>query len=85
MENLKDKFIQVYVNGRKKPVTKTTKKLLYGIVVQMAFGSYEEHPNRLFTVTFSKGVDGASGSMVKGDSIRPQEGMIFNVTATDLS
>lgn len=85
MENLKDKFIQVVVNGRTKPIPKTAKKVPMEIIVSLAFGSYEKNKNRAFTITYAKGKDGRGGSLVEGDMVNVIEGMIFNVTATDLA
>jgi len=85
METLKDKFITINVNGRQKPFIKKVKKIAYESVVELAFGSYEEHPNRVFTVTYAKGDKESKGSMTKGDKVKVIEGMVFNVTATDLA
>lgn len=85
METLKDKFISINVNGRQKPFLKTVKKIAYESVIELAFGSYEEHPNRAFTVTYAKGNNEAKGSLTKGDIVKVIEGMVFNVTATDLA
>lgn len=85
MENLSEKFIRIIVNGRTKPFNKKAKSISYEAVIVLAFGSYEEHPNRIFTVNFFKGKNDSKGSICKGDSVKVAEGMIFNVTATDMA
>lgn len=85
MENMSNKFIGIIVNGRIKPFLKNVKCVTYETLIELAFGSYEEHPNRCFTVTYSKGKNNSSGSVVKEDKISIIEGMVFNVTATDMA
>lgn len=80
-----EKTITIIVNGRQKEVPKK-EELSYEEVVNLA---YDNNPptgeNVVITVTYSKGVDGKQGSLVKGGSVKAKDGMIFNVTATDKS
>jgi len=55
-------------------------------LIVLAFGSYDNNPNKGYTVTFSKGWDPKpEGTMVKGSIVRVKNKMIFDVTATDKS
>ncbi len=55
-------------------------------LVALAFGSYDNNPNKGYTVTYSRGWDPKSeGTMVKGAGVRVKNKMIFDVTATDKS
>ncbi|MFT7036839.1 MAG: hypothetical protein ACJA2S_005379 [Cyclobacteriaceae bacterium] len=74
----------IIVNGREKEWNE--KKISFEDLVVLAFGTYENAPNKCYTVTFSKGCrDKPSGSLVKGESVNVKPKMIFNVTATDKS
>lgn len=72
------KMVHINVNGRKRNWTE--KIIKYENVVLLAFEHSVDNPNIIFTITYS---GKKKGSMVKGDTIRLSEGMIFNVTATD--
>lgn len=80
-----EKFIKININGRTRPFLTKAKEITYQNVVEYAFGSYEEHPNRIFTVTYSKGGNHKSGTLMKGEAILVIEGMVFNATVTDKS
>ena len=55
-------------------------------LVVLAFGTYDNNPNKGYTVTYSRGWDPKpEGTMVKGSSVRVKNKMIFDVTATDKS
>ena len=55
-------------------------------LVALAFGSYDNNPNKGYTVTYSRGWDPKSeGTMVKGAVVCVKNKMIFDVTATDKS
>lgn len=76
--------VTIIVNTRPKKWSK--REISYEEVVILAFGSYSEDPNVVYTVTFSKGPDHKrEGSMVKGQSVKVKEGMVFNVTQTNKS
>ena len=71
--------IKIIVNGREKLVTGKT--ISYDQVVRLAFNAIE--PDTIYTVTFKKGPPSKpQGSMVAGDVVKLECGMIFNVTPT---
>ena len=74
----------IIVNTREKKWDK--KEISFEEVVKLAFGSYSEDPNVVYTVTYSKGHEHQrEGSLVKGKSVKVKCGMIFNVTQTNKS
>lgn len=76
--------IILMVNGREKQWTEKT--ITFEQVVVLAFGSYDNNPNKVYTVTYDRGPkENPEGSMVKGDVVVVKNKMIFNVTATDKS
>lgn len=55
-------------------------------LVVLAFGSYDNNPNKGYTVTYSRGSEPRpEGTMVKGSIVHVKNKMIFDVTATDKS
>jgi hypothetical protein len=71
--------ITIIVNGREKTVTGKT--ISYAEVVRLAFDPV--NPDTIYTVTFKKGPPSKpQGSMVEGDTVKLECGMIFNVTPT---
>lgn len=55
-------------------------------LIMLAFGSYDNNPNKGCTVTYSRGWEPKSeGTMVKGSFVRVKNKMVFDVTATDKS
>lgn len=80
----KDQKIVIIVNGREKPWN--DKVITFEQLVILAFGSYDNNPNKVYTVTYDRGPhENPEGSMVKGDKVLIKNKMIFNVTATDKS
>lgn len=82
----KDKHhnITLIVNGRPKPWTE--RAITFEQVVVLAFGIYDQNPNKVYTVTYDRGPrENPEGSMVKGDKVLVKNKMIFNVTCTDKS
>lgn len=81
----KHKEVTVIVNTREHLWDKKG-DISYEEVVVLAFGSYSINEGVVYTVTFSKG-DGSrhEGSMVRGDTLKVKDGMIFNVTQTNKS
>ncbi len=82
----KDKHhkINLIVNGRQKPWAEKT--ITFEQVVELAFGSFDPNPNKVYTVTYDKGPhENPQGTMVKGDKVCVKDKMIFNVTSTDKS
>ncbi|WP_281638154.1 multiubiquitin domain-containing protein [Flavobacterium marginilacus] len=55
-------------------------------LVVLAFGAYDNNPNKGYTVTYSRGWEPKpEGTMVKASSVLVKNKMIFDVTATDKS
>lgn len=80
----KEKEVKIIVNTREKTWNK--KEISYEEVVTLAFGNPSNDENVVYTVTYSKGPDShKEGSLVKGDSVKVKDGMIFNVTQTNKS
>ncbi len=76
--------ITIIVNGRSKEVTK--RELSFEEVIDLAYNSNPPTgPNVVITVTYSKGVDGAHGSLLPGQTVEVKPGMVLNVKATDKS
>lgn len=76
--------ITIVVNARKRTVN--TRKLTFEQLVALAFDPVPSGPNWEFTVTYRNGPHShPQGTLIVGRSVRIQEGMIFNVTATDKS
>lgn len=78
-----NKEFTIIVNGREK--TFSGKDISLRQVVELAFGTYEENENIVYTATYSKGADKKEGTMTKGTTVKVKDGMIFNVTRTDKS
>ncbi len=80
-----NKEYTIYVNSRPKLVA--PKELLtFEEIVALAFGAIDYNLNIVYTVTYRRG-DGnkPEGTLVQGESLKPKEGMIFDVTRTDRS
>lgn len=72
------------VNGREKHWAEN--EISFEKVVVLAFGSYDDNPNKVYTVTYDRGPrQNPEGSMVRGTKVFVKNKMIFNVTATDKS
>lgn len=55
-------------------------------LVVLAFETYDNNPNKGYTVTYSRGWEPKpEGTMVKNSTVRVKNKMIFDVTATDKS
>ena len=76
--------IILIVNGRPKPWAEKT--ITFEQVVELAFGSYDPNPTKVYTVTYDKGPhENPHGTMDKGDKVCVKDKMILNVTCTDKS
>ena len=76
--------VKLIVNGREKHWTEN--EISFEQVVVLAFGSYDDNPNKVYTVTYDRGPrQNPEGSMVRGTKVLVKNKMIFNVTATDKS
>lgn len=80
----KTKEFRIVVNGQQKVVTEH--ELSFDEVVSLAYdGNPPTGPNWEFTVTYRKAHGNKQGSLVEGQSVKVQDGTIFNVTGTDKS
>jgi len=78
------KPVEIIVNGRQKTVT--SKELSFDEIVALAFDNPPTGDNTIFTVTYRRGEGNKpEGTLVKGETVRVKDGMIFNVTATNRS
>lgn len=74
----------IIVNAREKAWKEKT--ISFEQVVELAFGVYDDSPNKGYTVTYSRGlVPKPEGTMVKGSVVNVKDKMIFDVSATDKS
>ena len=74
----------IIVNGRQKTVT--SKELSFDEIVALAFDSPPTGDNTIFTITYRRGEGNKpEGTLVKGETVKIKEGMIFDVTATSRS
>lgn len=84
-QDKKEHTITIIVNGEAKIVDKKD-ELTFDEVVDLAFNPRPVGDNIEFTVTYRKGHgDKPEGTLVEGESVKVQDGMIFNVTPTDKS
>ena len=80
----KPKEFKIIVNAREKVWKEPS--ISFEQVVALAFGVYDNNPNKGYTVTYSKGPKpNKEGTMVKGSVAYVKNNMIFDVTATDKS
>jgi hypothetical protein len=79
-----NKKVTIIVNGRQKVVTKD--ELSFDEIVALAFDNPPTGENIVFTITYRRGHgQKPEGTLVKGETVKIKDGMIFNVTATDKS
>ena len=78
------KDFTIIVNGKKKTITK--KELSFDELVDLAFNPVPTGPNVLFTITYEHGPrENPEGTLMKGQTVKIKDGMIFNVKHTDRS
>jgi len=78
------KEFTIIVNGQQKQVTQ--KELSFDDVIALAFDPIPSGPNIFFTITYRRGEGNKpEGTLVKGETVKVKEGMIFDVKATDRS
>lgn len=81
-----EKPITLIVNGVEKTLPLGIHELSYEDVVRLAYGSYSDNTQTIYTVVYSNGpAENRKGSLVKGRSVMIWEGMIFNVGRSDKS
>jgi hypothetical protein len=79
-----EKELTIIVNGRQKVVT--AKELSFEEIITLAFESPPTGLYIVFTITYRRGMGNKpEGTLVKGETVKIKDGMIFNVTATDKS
>lgn len=80
----KSKEFKIIVNAREKIWKEPS--ISFEQVVVLAYGTYDNNPNKGYTVTYSKGPKpNREGTMVKGSVVEVKNNMIFDVSATDKS
>ncbi|OIN56453.1 hypothetical protein BLX24_24740 [Arsenicibacter rosenii] len=76
--------VTLIVNAREKTWQETT--ISFEQVVVLAFGVYDNNPDKGYTVTYCRGLEPKpEGTLVKGSTVRVKNKMVFDVTATDKS
>jgi hypothetical protein len=75
-----DKTVNIFVNGRELPVQK--EKLTYDAVVALAYPNPDYNANT-YKVTYFRSAKqeekGHEGTLTKGQSVEPKDGMVFTV------
>ncbi len=78
------KTLTIIVNTRE--ITWDKKEITYDEVAKLAYPAYPEGESIVYTVSFSRGESPRhEGTMVKGDSVKVKNGMVFNVVRSDKS
>jgi hypothetical protein len=76
--------VEIIVNGQKKVVAKD--ELSFDELVALAFENPPTGDNWLITISYRRGPGKKpEGTLVKGETVKVKDGMIFNVDATDRS
>jgi hypothetical protein len=75
--------VEIIVNTRPKSVDRGV--ITFEQVVALAFDPVPSGPNIEITVTYYRAQGGKSGDLLPGKHVAVHEGMVFDVTATDLS
>ncbi|ANL39259.1 hypothetical protein HFN65_00080 [Rhizobium laguerreae] len=79
------KSVTIIVNGRRKSVPKND-DLTFAEVVALAFENPPTGDGVQFTIQYTRGHGNKpAGSLVEGQSVKPKEGMEFDVTPTNRS
>lgn len=79
-----DHTVTIIVEGTAHEWTK--KEITYDEVVTLEVPDYAQHPEITYSVTFKKGQGNKpEGDLVKGESVKVKDGMIFNVSETGQS
>lgn len=73
----------IVVNTREKRVPRG--KITFDEVVALAFDAIPSGPMIQITVSYFRAQGNKSGDLLPGQSIAVHDGMVFDVTATDLS
>ena len=82
----KEKCVDVIIIVNGEPKKWDKKKISFKEVIILAFGSYDENPNIVYTVAYEDGPkENPEDSMTKGTEVFVKNKMIFHATATDKS
>jgi len=83
-EKHEHKPVTIIVNGR--PKEWSEKKISFTQVVVLAFGTYENNDQIIYTMTYTANDhSNNNGEMVVGDEVNVHLGMVFNVTNSNRS
>jgi len=77
------KLVTIYVNTSPHAVGKG--KISFEQLVKLAYPTPPPGANIGFTVLYQRGEGNHEGTLVAGQSVEVKDGMIFDVTPTDLS
>lgn len=77
------KLVTIYVNTTAREVGKD--EISFDEVVKLAYPTPPPGANVGFTVLYQRGHGNKDGTLVEGETVKVKEGMIFDVTPTDLS
>jgi len=77
------KTVTIYVNTR--PYTVDKDEISFEEVTKLAYPTTTPGANIGYTVTYQRAHGNKDGDLVAGQSVKVKDGMIFDVTATDLS
>jgi hypothetical protein len=81
----KDKTVTVIINGREQDVPKHD-DLTFDALIAYAYDNPPTGEFICWTITYRKGHGNKpEGTVTEGSSVKPKEGMVFNVTYTDKS
>ena len=83
-EKSKPKTYTIIVNGTEEVIEE--KEITFEQLVVFAYGEISDNPLIIYTITYLRGTGNKpEGSMLRGDSVKVKDGMIFSVTKTDRS
>jgi hypothetical protein len=83
-EKHEHKPVTIIVNGR--PKEWSEKKISFTQVVVLAYGTYENNDQVIYTMTYKPNDHSNNGGdMVLGDEVNVHPGMVFNVTKANKS
>ncbi|MEK4486936.1 multiubiquitin domain-containing protein [Psychrobacillus sp. FSL H8-0484] len=82
-EEKNEKQVQIIINAR--PFSVKRGKLSFQEVVRLYYGTFDENPNVVYTVSYKRNIHTPSISMVLGDDVQVIEEMMFSVSKTDKS
>lgn len=78
------KSFAIIVNAEEKSWNE--KEISFEQVAGLAYGSYEDHPDITYSITYKRGEGNKpEGSLTKGQSAKVKDKMIFNATKTNRS